>query len=398
MPDIENSNSARGPSAAPGAGTIPIHDGSIRALLTPDEREVERILTICNACRYCEGFCAVFPAMERRLQFGAADIHFLASLCHNCGACLHSCQYAPPNAFAVNVPRAMARAREESYERFAWPAAFGALYRRQGAWTGIALALALAGFMLALSDVRGDALAGTANFYAVVPHRVLVGLFGAVSLWIALAIGVSVVRFWKGLPTRPGAVSGGDVALETARHVLALTYLEGGGPGCTEASDAPAPTRRWFHHATFYGFGLCFAATCVATVYHYLFDRPAPYPVMSAPVMLGTVGGILLVIGVVGLAWLNRGRDPDHGDPGQRPMDWGFMVLLLLTSVTGLALLAARQSVHMPMLMAVHLGAVLALFVTLPYGKFMHGVYRTVSLLKDAIEKRQPGQLKLNVD
>ena len=26
------------------------------------EAEVARQLQICNACRYCEGFCAVFPA------------------------------------------------------------------------------------------------------------------------------------------------------------------------------------------------------------------------------------------------------------------------------------------------------------------------------------------------
>jgi citrate/tricarballylate utilization protein len=59
------------------------------------EGEAARQLQICNACRYCEGFCAVFPAMTRRLEFGAADVHYLANLCHGCGACLHACQYAP---------------------------------------------------------------------------------------------------------------------------------------------------------------------------------------------------------------------------------------------------------------------------------------------------------------
>jgi citrate/tricarballylate utilization protein len=68
-------------------------------------------MQICNACRYCESFCAVFPAMTRRLAFGQGDVHYLANLCHNCGACLHACQYAPPHDFAVNVPRAMAQVR-----------------------------------------------------------------------------------------------------------------------------------------------------------------------------------------------------------------------------------------------------------------------------------------------
>ena len=48
--------------------------------LTAPETEVARQLQICNACRYCEGFCAMFPAMTRRLEFGKADIHFLANL------------------------------------------------------------------------------------------------------------------------------------------------------------------------------------------------------------------------------------------------------------------------------------------------------------------------------
>src|SRR6218665_3422621 len=87
------------------------------------ETEVARQMQICNACRYCEGFCAVFPAMPRRPEFGKANIPFLANLCHDCGACLHACQYAPPHEFAINVPRAMARVRVQTYADYAWPSA-----------------------------------------------------------------------------------------------------------------------------------------------------------------------------------------------------------------------------------------------------------------------------------
>jgi citrate/tricarballylate utilization protein len=40
----------------------------------------------------------------------------------------------------------------------------------------------------------------------------------------------------------------------------------------------------------------------------------------------------------------------------------------------------------MPALLLVHLGLVLALFLTLPYGKFVHGMYRTAALVKYASE------------
>ncbi len=73
-------------------------------LPTDNLREAERLMTICNACRYCEGLCAVFPAMEMRLTFAAGDLNYLANLCHQCGACYTDCQYSPPHEFNVNVP------------------------------------------------------------------------------------------------------------------------------------------------------------------------------------------------------------------------------------------------------------------------------------------------------
>jgi ferredoxin len=130
-------------------------------VLSAPEDEVARQMQICNACRYCEGFCAVFPAMTRRLEFGKADIHFLANLCHNCGACLHACQYAPPHEFAVNVPQAMAQVRGQTYADFAWPPALGALYQRNGLTLSLALAAGLALFLLMALAINGTLIGGT---------------------------------------------------------------------------------------------------------------------------------------------------------------------------------------------------------------------------------------------
>ena len=63
--------------------------------------------------------------------------------------------------------------------------------------------------------------------------------------------------------------------------------------------------------------------------------------------------------------------------------------------LTGLGLLAFREAASMGTWLAIHLGFVLALFLTMPYGKFAHGVFRSAALLKFAIEKRQPTQLAL---
>jgi citrate/tricarballylate utilization protein len=374
-----------------------------RALGGPDspEAEVARVLQICNACRYCEGFCAVFPAMTRRLQFPAHEVHYLANLCHNCGACLHACQYAPPHEFAVAVPQAMARVRARTYALHAFPAALGSLYARNGLAVALALALGLALFLILGVASKGglvhEPLAG--NFYAVFPHDLLVGLFGTVSLWVVLAFGVGVSRFWRGLPDEGPAVNRLEAAREAAQAALTLRYLDGGhGQGCNEADDRFTHWRRRFHHLTFYGFALCFASTSVATVYHYGLGLQAPYALTSLPVILGTVGGLGLLVGPVGLLMLNLRRHPLQGDPGQRAMDHGFVALLFLTSLTGLLLLALRDTGVMGLLLAVHLGVVMALFLTLPYGKFAHAVYRCAALLKWSIERRQPDPVGLGSD
>jgi citrate/tricarballylate utilization protein len=369
--------------------------------LTASEEEVARILQICNACRYCEGFCAVFPAMTRRLEFGKADTHYLANLCHNCGACLHACQYAPPHEFAVNVPKAMAQVRMQTYHDYAWPSALGALYGRAGLTVALALAGGLALFLVLAVALSGSLLHAplAGNFYAIFPHNFLAGVFGAVFLFIVFAQGMGLRRFWRELsPVREGLPANGAAA-EATGDVLRLKYLDGGhGEGCNEEDDRFTLWRRRFHHFTFYGFMLCFASTCVATLYHYLLGRQAPYALTSLPVLLGTAGGIGLVIGPLGLLWMSLRRDPAHGDQAQRPMDRGFIALLLLTSVTGLALLAWRDTRFMALLLAVHLGVVMALFLTLPYGKFAHGIFRSAALFKFAIEKRLPNRIQLDAD
>src|SRR5205085_9473692 len=114
-------------------------------------------LAICNACRYCEGYCAVFPALERRLAFDESDVHYLANLCHNCGSCLYACQYAPPHEFQVNFPRLLAQVRKETYRKYAWPAALGAAFERNGAFTAIVTAAALAFLVFFTAWIAGPA-------------------------------------------------------------------------------------------------------------------------------------------------------------------------------------------------------------------------------------------------
>ena len=364
---------------------------------TEAESEAARQLQICNACRYCEGFCAVFPAMTRRLSFAQADLHFMANLCHNCGACLHACQYAPPHDFGVNIPKVMAQVRGQTYAHYAWPAPLGQLYQRNGLTLSLALAVGLALFLWLAQQGQASS---TGNFYSIFPHNLLVSMFAPVFLFAVLALALGVRRFWQDItPATSGAALTAPAAAEATHDVLRLKYLDGGhGEGCNNEDDAFSLSRKRAHHLTFYGFMLCFAATSVATLYHYALNLPAPYDLPSLPKLLGVVGGISLTMGTAGLFKLKLQRHPEQGDAAQKPMDLGFIALLFLISVSGLGLWLARGHASMPTWLAVHLGAVMALFATLPYNKFAHGIFRTASLLRHAVEKRQPNPIGLGSD
>jgi citrate/tricarballylate utilization protein len=376
--------------------------GEPRSLAAGDvgaEDEVARILQICNACRYCEGFCAVFPAMTRRLEFPKADVHYLANLCHQCGACLHACQYAPPHDFAVNVPRAMARVRGDTYATYAWPPALGRLYRRNGLVLAMALALALALFLVLAAASTGsllDARREPSAFYAVFPHSLMVSMFLPIFAFAVFALGMGVRRFWRAVGEGPTTL---PAAAEATRNVLTLKYLDGGhGDGCNEDSDRFTLQRRRFHHLTFYGFMLCFLSTSVATLYHYVLGQSAPYPFTSLPKLFGVTGGAALIVGTVGLLVYQLRRHPLQLAPEQRPMDLGFIGLLFLTAASGLALTLSHGTSALTLALCVHLGAVMALFLTMPYSKFAHGIWRSAALLKWSIERRKPSNLKLGDD
>jgi citrate/tricarballylate utilization protein len=350
--------------------------------------EADRLMTICNSCRYCEGLCAVFPAMEARTSFPDADLTYLANLCHGCGACYDDCQFAPPHEFHVNVPRTLAIVRAESYAAYAAPSGLSVLFERNGLAVVIGAALGLAGFILGFAATGSGALfarrTGAGAFYGLMPHGAMALLFGAAFLTALLALTFSLRRFWREGPA-PSLRSFRQAIRDAGR----LRYLGGGGGGCRDETEKSADRRRLYHHLTFYGFLLCLAATLVATLYHYLLGRAAPYGWTEPPVILGTLGGIGLIAGPLGLMAARSKRDPALIEPRHRGRDNAFTLTLLTTSASGLALLAGRESAAMGMLLALHLAIVLTLFITMPYGKFVHGFYRFAALIRYAQEQQR---------
>jgi len=361
-------------------------------------REGEHLLTVCNACRYCEGYCAVWKAMERRLVFKESDLNYLANLCHNCGECYYSCQYSPPHEFDINPPKTFAKIRKYSYELYAWPGPLGKAFRKNGLLVSLLMAAVLTGFLLATSLLAGGRLwkpVRGGDFYQIVPHEAMALTFGAVGLFSALALLMGFLRFWRDTRSNIRSNMGGtyselanSAALAlTLKDVLRLKNLDNGGAGCAYPGAKSSQWLRRFHHATFYGFLACFVATTLGAIDYYALGRHLPPGYASWPVIFGTLGGIGLIIGPIGLLALKQRRNRDIVDQSQQGMDVSFIVLLIAISSSGLLLLLLRESAAIGTLLVVHLAFVMTLFLTMPYGKFVHGIYRAAALLRWSLER-----------
>jgi citrate/tricarballylate utilization protein len=367
--------------------------GSVANHATASLAEADRLMTVCNSCRYCEGLCAVFPAMEMRRAFPDGDLNYLANLCHNCGACYWACQFSPPHEFDVNVPKVLARVRNDSYAQYVWPGALAGVFARNGLFIALAAAFGVAAFVLGFAAWHDPATlfgvhTGPGAFYKLMPHNTMAALFGAAFLYAIVAMALGIRAFWRDIAAPAGTLSDWASIWQAFKDAGRLRYLDGGGVGCMNDDEKPKDSRRFYHHMTFYGFLLCFASTSTATLWHYLLGLEAPYPWWDLPVVLGTLGGIGLLVGPAGLLAAKWRRDPDLLDETRFGMDVAFIAMLFLTSLTGLLLLLLRATPAMGSLLAVHLGIVFALFLTMPYGKFVHGIYRALALVRYAHERR----------
>lgn len=351
--------------------------------------EAKHSVGICNSCRYCEGFCPVFPAMEKRLSFTDGDIHYLANLCHNCSECFYACQFAPPHEYHVNIPQQLAKVRASTYQQYAWPGFISSWFLKSGLIASFVFILALIFLFYASSLFVSDNTTIAGNFYSIFPHNFLATVFGLSFLWVIVGIAMGFRNFLKDIGESVGSLFKGAYIKQALSEGLSLKHLHGNvKTGCTYPDDNISPWRRRFHHFTFYGFMLCFLATAAGTIMHYGFHLAAPYPLFSLPKILGTLGGISLAIGTMGLFVLKLKSDENIKDIRQMGMDYAFIMQLFLAAVTGLVLMLTRETNYLNIGLVVHLSVILSLFLTMPFGKFVHGFYRLGALLKHAKEEQ----------
>jgi len=352
--------------------------------MSAQHEEAVRQLSICNACRYCEGYCGAFKALTRYREFDQPTVSHLANLCHNCRGCYYACQYTEPHEFALNIPALLANVRADNWEQHIKPR-WLALSMQRSVWPYVLLTLL---FVLLFAQGLGVPWGSKQPFYSSISHSVMVLVFAPLFLIPLVSLALGIRSYWRSVGASKLSLHDLSDAFKSA---ATLRQLDGGqGQGCNyESEDQFSSKRRWAHQATMYGFLLCFASTSTATLYHYLMGWEAPYALFSVPKLLGVVGGVVLSIGTAGLACLKYQSNAQLGSMSRTAAEYVFIGLLFFVSTTGLLLYVFGGTTLASTWLIIHLAFVATFFVAIPYSKMAHGFFRMAALCREAQLKRQ---------
>lgn len=357
--------------------------------------EAQRQLNVCNACRYCEGYCAVFPALERRTVLDGGDITQLANLCHDCRACFYACMYATPHEFQLNLPAALSAVRLASYEKYVprWPLPKALRGMTSATLVTTLTALVIAGLVALTAglDALWRSSPAPGSPYDVISFpTLLVTVIAPLVFSVTVATRASLL-YWRDTGGRLRELTDLKALALAGRYAMELRYQRGGGGECYYPDDRPAATRRHLHSLVVYGFLACTASTVSAAVMQDILGNRPPYAYLSAPVLFGLVGGLAMVAGCTGLTILKARSDQEPAEDAMVARDYGLLTALNVLSITGLLTLFTRNTPAFNLVLITHLAAVVVAFAIFPYTKFMHWVYRYLAIVKDNQESARTG-------
>ncbi|HWD25265.1 MAG TPA: tricarballylate utilization 4Fe-4S protein TcuB [Acidimicrobiales bacterium] len=356
--------------------------------------ETRRQLEICDACRFCEGLCAVFPALERRGPLTDGDIGQLANLCHDCRACFEVCMYAPPHPFGVNLPQMLAARRGETIASLGARTNLRSDRPRRGSLSLLAFLAALGTVVFGVIVTHRSSKLGLppASPYRVVDEPTLLIASGAAALVGIVGAGLGGHRFWRAIGGRTRDLFSFRAWRGAIADAATLRYLGGPTVRCASGSERTGP-RRVLHQALVIGLSLTLASTIAAAILGDLAHHPPPYRWASVPVVLGSVGGVLLIGGSIALRRLDRRRDPAPGEPSMGLRNAALLDALALLGASGLAALMLRSTPAGGPVLVLHLVVVWSTLLIAACSKLAHAQYRLLALVRDRIE-RDPAQAR----
>lgn len=350
----------------------------------------------CYQCATCSAVCdlsqgeTAFPRKQMQYaQMGLLDKMKADStiwLCHQCNDCsVHCPKDVRPGDIMAGM-RALLICENAVFKPI------GRMFEEIGKWwpvvIGIPVAIWFFFFLILFGSAPFSDAAAPFQFEALVPHWMIYAVNIPVLLGAIVALGISGLRLWKNwgvpdatFPMKMNAFyqSGLDIFLHRKMSI------------CKAAKQ-----RNVGHFMVMWGFIGAFVTTSVIAGLLFFTSAAMPLPFFHPMKMLGNAAGGLMLLGGLFILY---GRLCDEKKMGQTTSFDSFFILLLLAVVaTGFGAQFFRIAQKQPIALGVyllHLGLVLSLFVSLPFSKFSHVLYRLLAetrmhLISPKLPKQSP--------
>jgi quinone-modifying oxidoreductase subunit QmoC len=218
-----------------------------------------------------------------------------------------------------------------------------------------------------------------------VPHYLIYSVYFTAVAWVCLALFTSGMKFWKLM---------GDKQKRSGSFVPAIigVVVDIAFHNKFASCDRGVAKRRWGHFFVMWGFVGAAVTSGFAVVYLYRdtvffswlnLQYAYPVPITHWVKWLGNVSAISLVFGGL-LLFVNRLQQDDKLVGATTAFDRFFLWVVLAVIGTGVFTEIFRFIDVDPAVgftvYIIHLGVVLCLFLTLPYSKFAHILYRTLAM------------------
>jgi citrate/tricarballylate utilization protein len=344
-------------------------------------------LNICNACRYCENICPVFKAIEFRRTFSDNSIIYLANLCHDCRGCYYACQYAPPHTFDINIPKIFGTLRLETYKNYKKSKFSKEIIEKPHIFSIAIFLISFLFYTISSIIYTGKlSLKGlfeqNTSFYSVLPENFLI-ITMLIPFTISLTIYIkNLIDYCDYIDIKKSDFFKLFNHISSLKSVILLEFLDGGSFGCNYPDEEYSFSRKIYHQFVLFGFIITFISTLIAAFMGHILNISPPYSFTSLAVIFGTIGGVLMILGLTGLLYLRTKMDRIPYSENINSMDINLIMILLMSVLTGFLVLLFRSTIFMPILFIIHLSTVITFFIMLPFSKLQHAIFRYASIYK----------------
>ncbi len=331
--------------------------------------EAIRQLSICNACRYCEGYCAVWDAMEFKAVLNEGYVYHLANLCHDCRDCFSACPYNEPvHEFKLNIPKALGQVRVDTYTANVRPKFLKFALEKPVLVTTTSSIIAVTVAILYASLLFGLNKFSTLPVTTIIPDAFFKPVTIILYLYTVVIWSVEGGSYWSKINEKAHINVYG--LIKGIYDAIFHTNFRGGGTGC----KVPGKNNRYFrltvHSLVMSGFIIALVSIAF---------YPDIYGYAGTAYLLGSIA---ISLGTAGLIYIHLIEEKGSRSQKQSAMDYPFTILLFLTGITGVIIPISIGTSWFNWNFLIHDALIMVVFLLAPFSKFIHPIFRFISLIK----------------